>query len=109
MKKLIQTLTLAGLLGASIGLAGCGNNSNRNVEAEETEIKVSEARQVGSPFSVQYCGMPNSNVFSLSWAGGVGGFGANLYYPADAKETNFKDHKYKVVSVDSEQIKLRLK
>jgi hypothetical protein len=91
MKTLLPTLGLAALL----GVAGCSDNME-----EVKPIRVSECRSVDITRNIFYCGMPNSNTFSIS------GGASNYYYPADAREINYDGVTLTVVSVDAEQIKL---
>jgi len=51
-----------------------------------------------------YCGMPNSDVFSLS---DFYNCATNIYYPVKSKIINFHGKKYEVLSVSPEKITLK--
>ena len=93
LKNLLGTLAISGLT----LLTAC-NPSNSNKDT--IEIKVSETKD-----SMAYCGMLNSNIFSLTrdrWQG------VNLYYSANSTNINSYEKNLKIIEVNPEKIRFRV-
>ena len=89
---------LAGLLiGASLAFGGCGARPG-----DEINLKLTEDGAGGEKYYMCYGGMPNSDTFTF-----YDGHG-NSYYPVEGKKIHFHNHDYEVLSVNPEEIKLKV-
>ncbi len=93
--------------GLGLILSGCDDTQDKSSnQLKELTIKVSQEKKFRGA-RVEYAGMPNKESFSLKKEdSGYRAF--NVYYPSDSKEIYFQGANYQVISVDPNQITLKL-
>ena len=105
-RNLLKKSMLGGL---GLILNSCRNRKDKPLkEPEEVSINLSEFRNFykGTYYKgILYAGMPNKESFSISNPH----YGSNLYYPINSKEISMRGWEYEVISVDPNQITLKLK
>ncbi|MBW2980490.1 hypothetical protein KY360_03675 [Candidatus Woesearchaeota archaeon] len=81
---------------------------------EQFTVKVGEKKNLKLGFlsfhGFVYCGMPNENVFSVSYkeTSGYQGYALNLYFPKNTKDIRIGKAKFRVLEVSPEKITIEL-
>ena len=109
-KSSLRKMIITGVAGVVIasgltGLIGCKDEKGK--ESDTQTVKVSDYGTFlqDNRCGVRYNGMNDKEHFSLS---GRYYSATNVYYPKDAKNIHFENASYEIVSVDPNQITLRL-
>ncbi len=108
MNKFKQGLAGAVIIASSL-LAGCGDTPNSStVPEQERAFRVKVGNEfVKDKIKVVYCGIFNNETLMFSEFLSSGGPSTlTLYYPRNSKEICIHDARYKVLSVDANEINL---
>lgn len=92
-------IILAGILAS--GLAGCSDVKSQGKKT--IELGIGRGAWLPGSDNLEYCGMPNSNTFSLTYSTH---FSVNYYYPRDARKIKVREIEYEVMRVSPEKIVL---